>query len=350
MLSFSGAETVALCLESLTYGMYLILFFACLSVVHTRRKEDRHLNYKFLATSLILFAFITLHLVIDIVRLSLAYQHETILEADAYYANLPSALSIMKTGAYVAITVVSDAFILYRCYVVWERKILIIVLPALLFLADIGTGIGAVIALHQTTSSFYVTKLARITEAFFSMTLAANGLSTILIAFRVWRGQHQMAQTGRLSTTTGINKVMIVVLESGAIYSTTLLLVLSTYVGQASAAFNIFLDITSPVIGIAFSLIIVRVSLGFKADGTGPQGHVSTLLFRKAEGGTAGTQSEALELKSAGRTGVSTMSSGTRIGTTFGSEVDVMGGLKVPGAPESDDSTTTGIVFADPIS
>ncbi|KAJ6595530.1 hypothetical protein DFH09DRAFT_906087 [Mycena vulgaris] len=261
MLSFSGSETIALCLEAVAYGMYLILFFACLSVAHTRRKEDRGLNYKFLVTSLVLFVFITWHMVIDAVRLSFAYQHQTTLEADIYYSNLPSALSIIKTGVYVGITVVSDAFMLYRCYVVWNRRILVIILPLLLFLADIATGIAAVVNLHQTTSTFYVAKQARVTEAFFSMTLAANGLSTgkasfiydvrskltctVLIAFRVWRGQRAISESARASTMSNLNKVMIVVLESGAIYSTILLLVLTTYVGQATAAFNIFLDLVS---------------------------------------------------------------------------------------------------------
>ncbi|KAJ7087131.1 hypothetical protein C8R44DRAFT_820355 [Mycena epipterygia] len=350
MLSFSGSETIALCLEAIAYGMYLILFSACMSVSHHRRKEDGGINYKFFVTSVVLFVFITWHLVIDIIRLSFAYQHVTTLEADIYYSNLPSALSIIKTGVYVAITVVSDAFMLYRCYVVWNHRIPITILPLLLFMADIATGIAAVINLHQTTSSFYVAKQARITEVFFSMTLATNGVSTILIAFRVWRSQRAMSETARPSTLTNLNKITIIVLESGAIYSTILLLVLATYVGQATAAFNVFLDLTSPVIGIVFSLIIVRVSLGFKNDGTGAQEHISTLMFHKSGGAGAekNPTQDTVELKSmTARTGLSTTSTSTRLGTNFGSEVDVMGKLRETDAP--DEPIGTGIIFSDPV-
>lgn len=75
MISFAMSEMVALVLEAMAYGehlqracalltndftgMYLILFFACLSVAFTRRKEQRGFNYKFLVTSLLLFVLIT---------------------------------------------------------------------------------------------------------------------------------------------------------------------------------------------------------------------------------------------------------------------------------------------------
>ncbi|KAI0037309.1 hypothetical protein FA95DRAFT_1684915 [Auriscalpium vulgare] len=52
--------------------------------------------------------------------------------------------------------------------------------------------------------------------------------------------------------------------ESGAIYSTVLIIVVSTY-ARGTNAFNVFLDMAEPIIGIAFSLIIVRMG-AFVAD------------------------------------------------------------------------------------
>lgn len=76
---------------------------------------------------------------------------------DLYYANVASALSLVKTSLYLVNTILFDAFIvsllliivssarplhpffqLHRCFVVWDRNFLVIVLPFLIFLADIG--------------------------------------------------------------------------------------------------------------------------------------------------------------------------------------------------------------------
>ncbi len=82
---------------------------------------------------------------------------ETEASADIYFANLTSVLSVMKTALYLVETIVSDLFIvrllislgkpshilishqLYRCYVVWNASIPIIILPTLLYIADVGT-------------------------------------------------------------------------------------------------------------------------------------------------------------------------------------------------------------------
>jgi hypothetical protein len=52
------------------------------------------------------------HLVLDIVRLYLAFQGgETTDAADLYFDRVTSALSVVKTSIYLAETVVSDLFI-----------------------------------------------------------------------------------------------------------------------------------------------------------------------------------------------------------------------------------------------
>jgi len=55
--------------------------------------------------------------------------------------------------------------------------------------------------------------------------------------------------------------VMTIILESGAIYSSTLLVLLATYASNSFSQY-IALDMLVPIIGITFSLIIVRVGLG----------------------------------------------------------------------------------------
>jgi hypothetical protein len=267
-LTFASSELVAISLESVLYGLYFSLFASCVKVLYNKRRRRGGGNYRLILVSTTLFVLITWHLVIDIVRLYLAFEKsETDQGADLYYVRVTAPLSVVKTAIYLAETVVSDLFILYRCYVVWNASVPIIVLPILLYLADIGTGIGAVYTLTLVGQNVVFNKeQERITNSFFSCTLALNAVCTGLIAFRIWRTQRQ---TNDAKIGSNLMQVSVIVIESGAIYLSVLACVVASYTTK-SLLFNIFLDITSPIIGIVFSLIIVRIGRGISSEETRP--------------------------------------------------------------------------------
>ncbi|KAH9069647.1 hypothetical protein EDB83DRAFT_2373962 [Lactarius deliciosus] len=267
-ISFSSSELLALCFESVLYGVYLVLFVGCIKVLISKRRRRSGGNIRLVLISSTLFVLITWHEVIDAIRLYMAYKRsETSTGADLYYAHAASMLSLMKTSVYLVETLASDLFILYRCYVVWNASLAIVTLPVLLYLADMGTGIAAVYGLSQIEKKqdlVFALEQERITNSFFSCTLAVNSVCTGLIAYRIWRTQRQ---TRDAKMGSNLTHVSIIVIESGAIYLTILACNVAAYVLKSNL-FNIFLDMTSPIIGIVFSLIIVRVGLGISSEDT----------------------------------------------------------------------------------
>ncbi|KAI0298786.1 hypothetical protein B0F90DRAFT_1731074 [Multifurca ochricompacta] len=250
-LSFASSEIIALCLESILYGIYVVLFAGCVKVLFSKRRRRAGGNYRLIIVSSVLFVLITWHQIADAVRLYISYHenNQTSQGPDIYFINVKATLSIMKTSVYLAETVVSDLFILYRCYIVWNANSLVIAVPVLLYLADIGTGIAAVYTLTLVGANpVFNLEQERITNAFFSCTLALNAVCTGLIAFRIWRTQRQ---TRDAKMGSNLIHVSVIVVESGAIYLSVL---------ACSLLFNIFLDI--------FSLIIVRVGLGISSEET----------------------------------------------------------------------------------
>ncbi|OCH86633.1 hypothetical protein OBBRIDRAFT_212845 [Obba rivulosa] len=250
-LSFAGSEIVALTIESFLYGLYMMLFKKCVQVLFKKRRMNA-LSTRLVVVTGSLFVLITWHFITDIVRLIVAVNTSAeVIGVAEQYDDLRSVFSVMKTAVYVAITAVSDAFILYRTFVIWNGNVWIIILPAILFLADVGTGIAATcsLGLLNPGETFYVQHQTEITEAFFSCTLALNGICTGLIAGRIW--WHQQSMKG-LNVHTGmamsLGRVATIMVESGAIYSSTLIVMIATYVSQKTLAFNVFLDITSPII------------------------------------------------------------------------------------------------------
>ncbi|KAI0299226.1 hypothetical protein BC826DRAFT_64231 [Russula brevipes] len=265
-LSFASAELVGLFLELILYGIYVALFAGCVKVLYNKRRRGEGGNHRLILALAVLFVLITWHQVVDALRIYLGYHGgQADQGADVYFLNVTAMLCVMKTAVYLAMTVLSDLFILYRCYIVWNASIPIITLPVLLYLADIGTGVAAVYTLTLIGDDVvFNLEQQRITNAFFSCTLALNAVCTGLIAFRIWRAQQQ---------TRGSNlmHVSVIVIESGAIYLSVLACVVASY-NLESLLFFIFLDITSPVIGIVFSLIIIRISIGASSKKTCPSG------------------------------------------------------------------------------
>lgn len=267
-LSFSSSELIALCLESVLYGVYFVLFVGCIKVLISKRRRRAGGNLRLILVSSSLFVLITWHEVIDAIRLYMSYKRsETNTGADLYYANVTSMLSVMKTSVYLVETLASDLFILYRCYIVWNASVAIIAFPVLLYIADIGTGIAAVYTLtlfKQRQDAVFNLEQERVTNSFFSCTLAVNSVCTGLIAYRIWRTQRQ---TRDAKMGSNLTHVSIIVVESGAIYLSVLACNVAAFVLKSNL-FNIFLDVTSPTIGIVFSLIIVRVGLGISSEET----------------------------------------------------------------------------------
>ncbi|KAH9167706.1 hypothetical protein EDB89DRAFT_111322 [Lactarius sanguifluus] len=247
-ISFSSSELLALCFESVLYGVYLVLFVGCIKVLISKRRRRSGGNIRLVLISSTLFVLITWHEIIDAIRLYMAYkQSQTNTGADLYYAHAASLLSVMKTAVYLAETLASDLFILYRCYVVWNASLAVVTLPVLLYLADMGTGIAAVYGLSQLEKkqdAVFVIEQERITNSFFSCTLAVNSVCTGLIAYRIWRTQRQ---TRDAKMGSNLTHVSIIVIESGAIYLTILACNVASYVLKSNL-FNIFLDMTSPII------------------------------------------------------------------------------------------------------
>ena len=130
-----------------------------------------------------------------------------------YYGTFDTWQNLLKSSLYVAVTLVSDAFIvrilnmslstseqplqLYRCFIVWDRNFLITTFPFLLFLADIGLssfvlllrltqnlGIGILwvytLSLVLPGENVFADALSIRVKTFYSITLAMNVICTCL--------------------------------------------------------------------------------------------------------------------------------------------------------------------------
>ncbi|KAF9225033.1 hypothetical protein BS17DRAFT_702042 [Gyrodon lividus] len=268
-LTIPKAELIGVFLESLSYGAYVMVFTQCMQVL--RRRKSRPSDY-LVGTAVSLFILVTAHLVIDIVRNMDAFTSEmgTANYPTKYYGTFDTWKNIFKSALYVTVTIISDAFILYRSFIVWGRSYFVAIIPFLMLLADIAIGVFWVYTLSLIVpgENVFTDALSVRVKTFYAITLTMNVICTTLIAFKIWKIQRAVAPFAK-GSEYDLSRVVAMIVESGSVYSALLVVMITTYTNNSPAMF-IVLNTMSPIIGIVFSSVIVRVGLGLSHGDSHP--------------------------------------------------------------------------------
>ncbi|KAF8991888.1 hypothetical protein BDQ17DRAFT_1313191 [Cyathus striatus] len=186
---------------------------------------------------------------------------------ELYFSEVNTAAYLIKTVTYVLQTLVGDAFVLYRLYLVWNRNKAVMLPAFVCFVANMGVAIGAIQSFFRATPEDikFIYQVQKWVISFISLTFSTNFISTMLISSRIWWSHRRtigMNVEGR-----SLGPAMVIIIESGVTYSACLVIMLTLYlVGHFSLEANILQDVIINVIGIVFSLVIVRVALGISSE------------------------------------------------------------------------------------
>ncbi|KDQ54326.1 hypothetical protein JAAARDRAFT_209439 [Jaapia argillacea MUCL 33604] len=184
---------------------------------------------------------------------------------------------ISPVAAFILITLMgaADALLTYRAWIIWQRRLWIIILPGLLV-----AGMTGKFALHtskipsQYRSSWVPLRLlrsARIRHTNFDFSMAsfiataiANALVTTLIVSRLWWITRSLNADSGTSAGRKSRRVMSMVTESGAVlcFFQILLIILNQRLGGRNIFVTVIQAIQNHTAAIVPTLIIVRVGLG----------------------------------------------------------------------------------------
>ncbi|KAJ6452108.1 hypothetical protein C8R45DRAFT_1041372 [Mycena sanguinolenta] len=322
MLSYSKSALVGIVLENLAYGLYMSYFIQCLKIIFARKNAKSGASIRLLLITLVLFFLITLRMVLDnkgVVE-AFTYAPTTLNAADIYLESFGNG-AMFRTGTYIALTIVADIFIVYRVYAVWGGSFIAAALPCLLAIADIVTGALLIQAIRELASGASPDGHNVSTHAiiFYSFTLSLNVLCTFLISLRIYLTRRRAK--GIIASGLDLGTTMTIVIESAALYSACLIaMIVPTALGN-----NIqfcLLSVMPGIVGIAFSLIIVRMGAGLSPHSTGRAGDapMSVLQFARSQtpGRTRGTVTGT-------RTGTGTEMDGTADDTDSGGNRNRLG-------------------------
>ncbi|KAF8888806.1 hypothetical protein BD779DRAFT_433028 [Infundibulicybe gibba] len=208
------------------------------------------------------------HWVIVVLRAADAFIYKVDGNADVFYLDLRNPKGLAKDILLICQIIVADSTMVYRLYIVWGRSWRKVLIPLILTILLVGSGFGAIDIYGRFASEQYNPPAisALFVVVFFGATLILNIVISGLISYHIWSINHRIAQfTGQRHR---INLIIHILLEGAVLYVGCLCFSLVGFMTRGSTYQFILLDVTSPLTGIAFCLIIVWVGLDKGVEST----------------------------------------------------------------------------------
>ncbi|KAF9529971.1 hypothetical protein CPB83DRAFT_764354 [Crepidotus variabilis] len=259
-----AAQLVGLFMQSIFYGTLLWGdgWFKPLRLVHK----------KMLLATTLMFIFASL---------DLAFHLRHNLEAFIYFNGDPIDdfndssywLNVVSMGCYVAQIFVGDAVLLFRCWIVYQRTWIVVILPMILWLATTACGITTIYieaTINSAGKLLNSKNLLPFITSMLCLTLATNVLTTTsrsfphsviclnvaLIVLRIWGIRRNL--TGIYTPHYPLTNLLVVLIESGLMYTLSILILFGLYMASNNGQYGVS-DAVVQIIGITFNLVITSV-------------------------------------------------------------------------------------------
>ncbi|KAK7040689.1 hypothetical protein VNI00_009595 [Paramarasmius palmivorus] len=256
-VSLHLSNLISVALECGVYGASLPFFGYTLHELFRRDKEKgEKINKTLVSLALAFWLLSTITVVADTTNGILGFT--TYFDVPEYLEQASRPGMTTSGLSYNCITILADAVVAYRCFVVWKSNWIVRVIPWVLWLVLIAASTWCWVMLfimerQQGYTQIQLGALWQPTTAFFAASLAANFVSTGLLAYKIWR------ITGPLSSSKSVlRKFTRVVIDSGVIYTVFLIIAMIVFITGSNLQY-VSTNIMSGVISIAFYLTIIRL-------------------------------------------------------------------------------------------
>ncbi|KAJ7111423.1 hypothetical protein C8R44DRAFT_258116 [Mycena epipterygia] len=289
-------------------GLYTGLFLLTLGVIWTSKRQGARKG-PWSAIVILLYSCATIHSSITWETFLVPFQDFGASPDIITALTHPSlALKIFGLVASTVSLILVDLIMIWRCWVVWGRSWLVVVVPIL------GTVAGAVCAglgmagqisvelITDATASQGLAPLIRFSTPFLGMSLAVTLYTTGLIVWRVLRVQRYANRNGIERSGEGASNlyaVLEIMVESSALYAGSLF-VFIVLLAMKSEKQVYIQNIHNQIAGIAPTLLMLRISAGHARSDTEWSVPKSSLHFAGTMDISAAANSQLSEVVDSG--------------------------------------------------
>ncbi|KAK0468889.1 hypothetical protein IW261DRAFT_1573349 [Armillaria novae-zelandiae] len=253
------AEFNSMMLDAFSHGMYTGVVVVTLWVVASRN-DFRDLRRQILVlTILILYILTTIGLYCQWANANLSFLTDGENFWTAFSATPSTSMELTIGIIAIVSTVVADATLIWRCWIVWGRPWLIVLIPiACTAVAIASRGIvtyNYAFGSNPSPRALFLEKIVSWSTLYSSLILATLVWCTILIIYRIWRVG---GAAGRLHA---YQKVIEMLVESASLYSATIVVLLVLEARNVLAGEYIE-EVTTAMRGIMPTILVGRVAAG----------------------------------------------------------------------------------------
>ncbi|KAE9395751.1 hypothetical protein BT96DRAFT_922602 [Gymnopus androsaceus JB14] len=223
------------------FGIYCLLFAIGLYISSHKRFTGwakKTLLCLLIATFILMILYVMANLLVDMLLL----QYEVILPLPEGSTAETAAVSqqLLEVGAQISnwttnlILLIGDLIIIWRAWAVWMHSRMVKLLLALFVLVVIGVNLADAFVdnqKHLTATGQTVT----LDSVFFALSLSVNVTLTLLIAYRTWTYHRSMRGISTLQGKTLVGRILLLLVESGAILAIFQVLALTFQEKERSA-------------------------------------------------------------------------------------------------------------------
>ncbi|KAJ7580416.1 hypothetical protein C8J56DRAFT_867223 [Mycena floridula] len=223
----------------------------------TAVRHEKH-SIVMIVFSCVMFFLASFHLAMNCYRLIEGYILHTLTPGGpvAYIGNLRKWDHVLKDTIYATQEIMGNVAAIYRCWILWKNDYKVIALPLLLLIASTVSGytVCALFVQVDPTKTVFDHRLDSWIRTFYSIAVVQNIITTGLMAYRIW------ATTKKSVTGKNLFPVLRILVESAALQLFVEIILLELYSRQINAQY-ILLELVTPIVGITFNAITIRIRL-----------------------------------------------------------------------------------------
>ncbi|KAF8914944.1 hypothetical protein CPB85DRAFT_469470 [Mucidula mucida] len=251
---------ISIWMETLFYGINVVLIVLTVAALLSGPYPPNRQNQVILALSVILFLCASAHMGVNLCRLVQGYIFPESKEGMiAYLLDLTQHTNVAKQYLLVTVNLFSDMLLTWRVYLVWDKSILITLMPVLLctsvFIAGIGTAILESLVVPGET--IFLGRISSWALAQFSLSLVMNFTATVLIASRIWyiTGRGAVQNRAHLKLYW---RIIIIIIESASFTAFVQIVQLGFYAAKFPGTYFVS-DCAVQIVTMAPLMIIVLI-------------------------------------------------------------------------------------------
>lgn len=260
-LSIQAVGILSVWLETLLYGMYASLFFETVFIIVKKNKTNTGPSKIFFGAIILMFLTATAHIAVNLHRVLQAYVYQVdTIGPLAYFGDLGRWDNILQDSLNAFMTWVGDGLVIYRCYIVWQEKLPIVIVPiTMVLMSIIANSIALYRFAHLGQVTIFSASLVHWMNTIYALAFVQNTLTTGLIAYRIY-AQDRLSKGLVASSQVGLVELIRIMVESAGVYVLNVLILIILYAVNSNGQY-IAQDAIVPVCGIVFTLITVRLAM-----------------------------------------------------------------------------------------